>query len=279
MQAPNLVNNSYFFCAHSNSRFNDYIVDKLKPFKTQSSSINWVQDLSTLHCTLGFVFGKAMSPHQTQQLNQKLSTRTAKILNNIPSSLLTRIEGFDITKNGWIILKFAPNKKLHELHQNVIDELESQNLTPSKFSGNQFMAHVSIGSLKPGANLEAAKQELQQLFNKMMQDRFPFIVYDLELSHTINGANHSLVHHHLQRPDLGIQKVEKLAKRYVVKIDDYTHAAKLANWLLKFYNITSTTNPGQQKTITHIQKTNNFAIYLDQADYDKVSGVFNNLRT
>lgn len=275
MQAPIVVNNTYFFCAHSNGRFNDYIKDKIKPFKNQNSSINWIQDLSTLHCTLGSIYGKNIPPTSIPLLNQKLTQRTVTALNNIPHSLLTRIEGFDITKNGWVILKFTPNQKLNDVHQTVVDEMVNQGLTPSKFSGNNFMAHVSIGSIKPGADINVAKQEVQQLFKTIIQDRFPFIVYDLELNYTTSGANHSLFHQHLERQKIGIQEVKNLGNRYVVKMDNFEHADTLARRLLKYYDIQSTQNPGQQKTVKPIG--NHFAIYLTPQDYAKVNGVFHNL--
>lgn len=277
MQLATLVNNSYFFSANCNGRFQDYLDDKLKPLRQAGSSIEWWDSTTNhqLHCTLGFVFGQAhATPKQMTAINNKLTDRTVTHLKNF-TSMPFQIEGFDITKNGWVILKFKTKNKLQNLHEGFLQEAQNQGLKASKFSGKDFMPHISIGTLKQGQDRATALAELQKLFVKIQKDPLPFMLYDVNLQHVEGHKSQFLLQEKLKRRDVGVISVDKSRGDPFIKLNTLDNANKLAKELKEYYGIGSSKNQGMEKTV---RKTKNaFALLLKQNEFNKVEGFYNNL--
>jgi 2'-5' RNA ligase len=277
MQPATLVNNSYFFSANCNGRFQDYLDQKLKTFRNTGSSVDWWSSKANhqLHCTLGFVFGQTHATvQQMDTINDKLKARTITHLKDF-STIPLKIKGFDVTKNGWIILKFKTKKKLQDLHEGFIQETQNQGLKASKFSGKDFMPHISIGTLKNGQNPATALAELQKLFIQMSNDPLPFTLYDIHLNHVEGNKNQLLLDEKLKRREIGVISVDKSRGDPFVKLKTFDNAKKLAKELKEYYGIGSSKNAGMEKTI---RKTKNaFALLLKQNEFNKVEGAYNNL--
>ena len=109
MQAPKIANNSYFFSASTSNRFTDHLDEKMSNYRKPSSAINWWTKNSPniLHCTLGTLYGK--QPQSVQQVD-RIKKIASSSMSGVPS-MLTRIDSFDVTKNGWVILNAQTNDR------------------------------------------------------------------------------------------------------------------------------------------------------------------------
>jgi hypothetical protein len=83
-----------------------------------------------------------------------------------------------------------------------------------------------------------------------------------------------LIHKNLDRRDLGIQKVNTVAKNKIVEISNVQGANKFAKMLNKYYGIGSSKQPGPK--IVKFNGTN-YTVLLTQQQFDQAKGHFNNL--
>ncbi len=270
--------NTYFFHADANPRFNEYITHQIKENKIGHSHIKWCTTSNAKHqphCTLGYIYGKKNV--DLSALNEKIKQQTSEVLKDCSHSLLTKVNGFRITPTGWVILTFKPKKKLHKLHDAFIEKMTEMKMMPSQFSQQNFLPHVSIGRLHPGADQKEALQELQQLFNAIQKNPFPFIIYNIGLDHSLNHQNNQILNYKLSRRDLGIIKVEhKGANNNIITLNSKEKAEKLAHKFFKYYGMESAVAAGQPKQVRQI-KPGEYTIQIDDRLYKQAEGHFSNL--
>jgi hypothetical protein len=274
MQTPKIANNSYFFSASTNKRFTDYLDKKMSSYRKPSSAINWWTKKSSniMHCTLGTLYGKQPQSAEAVDTIKKIASKT---IGDVPS-MLTTIESCDVTKNGWVILKMQPKNELKIFHDKFIEKSSKVGVTPSKFDLLTFMPHVSIGSLKPGADVNEAKRELNQLLQDIKNDPSPFMLYDVSLTHTdAKGSTETIVQKSLKRRNIDILKVEPSGNKYEVKVKSKESAKKLANIFKKYYNIESAKQPGLPKTVK--KGKNCYTLLLNKNEFNKTAGHFQKL--
>jgi 2'-5' RNA ligase len=277
MPAVNLVNNSYFFSANSNPRFESYLDDKLVANRHPGSSINWWKPNAghKLHCTLGFVFGQVnASAQQMTAINKTLKERTITHLKDY-KTLPMKVTGFDVTKNGWVILKFQPKQQLNALHADFLQETQKQGLKASKFSGQNFMPHISIGTIKMGVPVQAALAELGQIFKQVQADPFPFMLFDISLNHVQGNQDHLLFQSHLKRREIGVISTDKTKGNTIIAINSQANAQKLAKELKEYYGIESSKTAGMEKTVKKVKTV--FTLLLNPPEFKKVEGHYDNL--
>lgn len=282
-QAPHLQpghkhHNTYFFHADANPRFNEYVTNQIKENKIDHSHITWCTTPNAKHqphCTLGYIYGKENV--DLSALNEKIKQQTSDILKGCSHSLLTKVDGFRITAAGWVILTFKPKKKLQKLHDAFIEKMTEMKLMPSHFSQQNFLPHVSIGRLRPGADQKEALQELQQLFDAIQKNPFPFIIYNIGLEHSLNHQNHEILNYKLSRRDLGVKKVEHVrANNNIITLNSKEKAEKLAHKFFKYYGAESAVAAGQPKKVKQV-KPDEYTIQIDDRLYKQTEGHFFNL--
>ena len=157
MRTPNIVTGSTFFCGYTNEKFDKAAAQAISEVK--STAIDWWQSNGThpLHCTLGNLFvvgGKVPS----KQAVEKLKVKTAKIAEKFQESILTKVTGYKIAKNGWVLLELKNEEKIKKIHEAFITAAEKLGFTPSPFSKQNYLPHISIGTLKAGADQNQAKE-------------------------------------------------------------------------------------------------------------------------
>lgn len=275
--------NSYFFHADANPRFNAHVQNKIDENKLNNSkNIDWCTTSTakhTPHCTLGYIYGSNNANFTA--LNKKIKQEVSEALKACPHSLLTKVDGFRITSKGWVILTFKPKKKLQEtIHNAFVKLMENMGMQPSQFSKQNYLPHVSIGRLRPGADQNEAIQELQQLFDVIQKDPLPFIIYNIGLEHSLNKQNHPVLDvegYKLPKRNLGIIKVEHVGNNNnIITLNSKEKAEKLAHKLFKYYGVDSVFVPGQPKKIKQLD-SGEYTIQIDDRSYQKAQGHFSNL--
>ncbi len=256
-------NTNYFFKSNSNHRFDDYLDKKLVPHRTKTTAVNWWNPgwSHTLHCTIGLMY-----PNSQTASDAKIKSVAKQVIQNVPSSMQTKAVGYDISPNGWVYLKLSHNQDLKNFHQDYINQLGKLNLTPGAFSGNKFMAHVSIGKLKNGANKTAAMQELKSLYGKISKDPMPFILYDIELDKAINKKNHKMLQRDLPRADAGAIKTAHLKNKHIIHFQTAQKAAAFANKIHYYYGI-------KNKVVGTTQPT----LLLMDSEFKRLKGHYQNV--
>lgn len=287
----NPINNDYYyFSASANERFANDLDHKLSTLRKPSSNINWWNSNHPtihLHCTLGSLSTPKMSQQEIQDLNTKLKNKTIKNLKN-NEAIFNKVDYFDITQNGAIILKFKPNKQMTDFHEELMSTLEKEGLNPGKFTHQHFLPHVTVGCMKITGSKQKAVTELNTLLQVMNKQPFPFIVYDMNLdfAQTKNNklVNDRVMHWNLnRRTDLGILKT-KIAKNNPkekeVQVSTKANAEKLARTLKNYYGITSSKNHNLPKTVRTATKAKGVVVHtlrLNDQQFEKVKGNFDNL--
>lgn len=283
VQPPPNSQNSYFFHADANPRFNAHVQNKIDENKLNNSkNIDWCTTPTAKHnphCTLGYIYGSNNADFTV--LNKKIKQQMSEVLQACPHSLLTKVEGFRITSAGWVILTFKPKKKLQEtIHNAFVEMMKKMGLQASQFSNKNYLPHVSIGRLRPGADQNEALQELQQLFDVIQKDPLPFIIYNIGLEHSVNKQNHPVLDaggYKLPKRNLGIIKVEHVGNNTnIITLNSKEKAEKLAHKLFKYYGVESAVAPGQPKKVKQLD-SGEYTIQIDDRSYQKAQGHFSNL--
>lgn len=276
MNTIKMIDNSFILVSKSDAKFDNALKHHIAPF-ISSKFIDWWQPhlcQEQLHCTLNFFYSRGEGPDQA-----KVTKLVSEILNNTAQSLHLRVAEVDITTKGWVILKFKEKQKLKKIHGQVLDILKEQcHLKPSKYSGDRYMPHVTVGRLKLGADRSQGLQEIRRLFEAIAKNPFPFVVYDFELKTVEQGRNHTLVAKKLARREIGVQKVVWVKRDgYTVFFDRFENAQKFAWKLFKYYNI-SGKNKKPKRPWKICTKDHAATIRLTKPEFKKVKWYFNNLR-
>lgn len=266
----NNIQNSYFITA-TDDRFDKAVEVAGKPLRNLSSEIDWKYPKNNhldLHCTIFYSTNNtAIAPSLG-----KISAAFNNAITILPFQEMLRLQSCEILSRGSVVLKFAPNKKMESLHKKLLLNFQNEELTPSVYSLNNFLIHVTIGELKKSGNKAKALTELNQVFANVKNTKVPFCPDTLLLK---NG-NTVLAKASIPKMDVGIRVVQPNGNSYhLVCFSDVNKAQNFAKKIFEFHEIENYAAPGNPKIVKSSGQTH--TIRLDQQQYDAIKSYYKNM--